>query len=175
MKTGTVFGLAAATIFFLASENGKLEHARAADTPSGFDTLSKETRAILDKSEKLILISIEPDPVVRDAKTRTKGNFHNYPVLGQTEIKDEKRKGQLLSALYGAAHEYRGLLPGCFIPRHGIIAVAGTNRVELLICFECQIVHEFVNSNESRCLIHDSPREIFNSTLAEAGVPLAKK
>lgn len=148
--------------------------AGAADTPSGFDTLSKAARAILDRSEKLILISIDPDPLNRGAKTETKERFHKYPVLGQTEIKDEKRKSELLNALYGAVYEYQGRLYGCFDPRHGIIAVAGTNRVELVICFECQRVREFVNSNESECLIRDSPREIFNRALTEAGVPLAK-
>jgi len=140
-----------------------------------YDTLSKETRAILDQSEKLVLISIEPNPANREVKTGKTQPFHSYPVLGQTEIKDAKRKAELLSALYNAVYEYRGRLYGCFDPRHGIIAVAGTNRVELVICFECQRVQEFVNSNESRCLIRDSPREIFNRTLTEAEVPLAKK
>jgi hypothetical protein len=139
-----------------------------------YDMLSKQARAILDQSEKLVLVSIEPDPLAREAKTKTKESFHKYPVLGQTEIKDAKRKGELLSALYGAVYEYQGRLYACFVPRHGIIAVAGTNRVELIICFECQRVEEFVNSNESSCLIRDSPREIFNRTLTEAGVTVAK-
>jgi hypothetical protein len=175
MKAGTVFGLTAAMICLLALENGNLRPARAADTAGGFDTLSKATRAILDQSEKLILISIEPDLLNREAKTRTKESFHNRAVLGQTEIRDGKRKSELLSALYGGVYEYRGRLYGCFAPRHGIIAVAGTNHVELVICFECQSIQEFVNSNESRCLISDSPRELFNRTLTEAGVPLAKR
>ena len=175
MKIGTVFGLAAAAICMLALEDENSRRAQAADTRGGFDTLSMEARAILDQSEKLVLVSIEPTPLNREAKTKQTGSFHNHAVLGQTEIRDAKRKAELLSALYGGVYEYQGRLYGCFDPRHGIIAVAGTNRVELVICFECQRVEEFVNSNESRCLIHDSAREIFNRTLTEAGVPLAKK
>jgi hypothetical protein len=149
--------------------------AQTETSPVKYDTLSKETRAILDQSDKLVLISIEPNPVNQEVKTNKTESFHNYPILGQTEIKDAKRKAELLSALYNAVYEYRGRLYGCFDPRHGIIAVAGTNRVELVICFECHLVEESVNSNESRCLIHDSAREIFNRTLTEAGVPLAKR
>ena len=175
MKKQTVFGLAVATLCLLALENGSLRHARGAESWRGYDTLSKETRAILDQSEKLVLVSIDPTPLRRDEKINKNKSFHYHAVLGQTEITDAKRKGELLSALYGAAYEYQGRLYGCFDPRHGIIAVAGTNRVELVICFECHLVEEFVNSNESRCLIHDSPREIFNRALTEAGVPLAKK
>jgi hypothetical protein len=174
MKKGTIIGLAAATICLLTLANRNLKPAEGADIPRGFDTLSKEARAILDQSEKLVLISIEPGPPGPDGKTNTKKSFHNHAVLGQTEVRDEKRKGELLSALYGAVYEYRGRLYGCFNPRHGIIAIAGTNRVELVICFECQSVQEFVNSSESRCLISDSPSEIFNRTLTEVGVPLAK-
>src|SRR5262245_27678130 len=175
MRTRRTLLLAAVAIWPLLLQNANLRHAQAADTPRGFDTLSKETRAILDQSEKLTLISVEPEPLGRDGKTNRKENFHNHAVLGQAEIRDGKRKSELLNALYGATYEYRGRLYGCFDPRHGIIAVAGTNRVELLICFECQRVEEFVNSNESRCLIHDSPREIFDRTLTEAGVRLAKR
>jgi hypothetical protein len=144
-------------------------------SPVKYDMLSKEARAILDQSEKFILISTDPTPLSREGKTTSKKTFHHRAILGQTEITDAKRKSELLSALYGAAYEYQGRLYGCFIPHHGIIAVAGTNRVELVICFECEQVEEFVNSNESRCLIHDTPQEIFNRTLTEAGVPLAKR
>jgi hypothetical protein len=175
MKMGKVFGLAATATCLLALQDGNLPHAQAADTPNGFDTLSKATRAILDQSEKLVLVSIDPTPLPREAKTNTKKSFHNHALLGQTEIKDAKRKNELLSALYGAVYDYQGRLYGCFDPRHGIIAIAGTNRVELVICFECERVQEFVNSNESGCLIRNTPREIFNRTLTEAGVPLAKQ
>jgi regulator of extracellular matrix RemA (YlzA/DUF370 family) len=175
MKKQTVFGLAVVTLCLLALENGSLRHARGAENWRGYDTFSKETRAILDQSEKLLLISIDPNRLARETKINKAEKFHKYPVLGRTEITDAKRKSELLSALYGAAYEYQGRLYSCFDPRHGIIAVAGTNRVELVICFECHLVEEFVNSSESQCLIHDSPREIFNRTLTEARVPLAKK
>jgi hypothetical protein len=174
MNKEMIFGLAAATIWLLAQANGNLPEAQAADTPRGYDTLSKETRTILDQSQKLVLLSIEPTPLDQEGKTASKKSFHRHAILGQTEITDGKRKSELLSALYGAVYEYQGRLYGCFNPRHGIIALAGTNRVELVICFECQRIQEFVNSNESRCLIRDGPHEIFDRTLMEAGVTLAK-
>jgi len=169
-KRKTLF-LAAVAIWLLVLKSGNwLE---AADSPREREALSKATREILDKSEKFVLVSIDPN--LRGTEQRDKRQaFHNYSILGQTEVSDPKRKSELLSALYGGVTPYRGLLPGCFNPRHAIIATAGTNRLDLVICFECGLVNEYCNSNLSRCLISDSPQGTFNRTLTEAGVPLAK-
>jgi hypothetical protein len=163
--------LAAVAVWLLILESGNL--LQAADSPGQREALSKATREILEKSEKFVLVSIDPTPP--GIKERDKREaFHNHSILGQTVVSDPNRKSELLTALYGGASESRGRLPGCFNPRHGIIATAGTNKVELVICFECGLVDEYSNSNLSRCLISDSPHGAFNRTLTEAGVPLAK-
>jgi hypothetical protein len=85
--------------------------------------LSKATRAILDDSDKFILVSIDPMPPAlenkidlltnlltsekkefptgnAEPKQVTRERFHDYPVLGRTEIKDPNRRIELLTALY---------------------------------------------------------------------------
>jgi hypothetical protein len=149
--------------------------------------LASETRAILDGSEKFVLISVDPVPLAleveassakspKDAAQRDpREYFHEHRVLGRREIKDAKRKAELLAALYSSVEKYRGDPAACFNPRHGIVATAGTNRVELLICFECSSGAEFGDSDKRWFLIGEEPQELFNRTLTEAGVPLAKK
>jgi hypothetical protein len=156
--------------------------------------LSSETRAILDGSEQFVLVSVDPTPrtlkvdldaalnkrkeqVSTNASAKSDGReyFHDHRVLGRTEIKEPKRKGELLAALYRGVEDPRASPAACFNPRHGIIAVAGTNRVELLICFECDSGAEFSDSGQRWFLIGKQPQELFSRTLTEAGVPLAKK
>jgi hypothetical protein len=169
----------------------------AEDSPYKHPALSKATRAILDNSETFVLVSIDPMPPFPEnhidsltnlfndkeelhtnnaqSKKDTRERFHDYPVLGRTEIKDPKRRSELLKALYRGVRKFRGGVPACFEPRHGIIANRGTNKVELVICFECEQVAEYADGNHAWSLMSKAPRELFNRTLSEAGVPLAKR
>src|SRR5690348_11630094 len=125
--------------------------------------LSSETRAILEGSEKFALLSVDPisrapevdlnaslsnGPTNGATQIDTREYFHDHRMLGRTEIKDPKRKAELLAALYNGVEKYRGLAAPCFNPRHAIVATAGTNRVELLICFECDSGAEFTDSGQ---------------------------
>ena len=168
----------------------------SADSPYKHPALSKETRAILDGSDKFVLVSIDPTPPALEndielvtnllasekkelpadkpqPKQDTRERFHGYPVLGRTEIKDPKRRNDLLSTLYKGVRKIRHGIPACFEPRHGIIATRGTNQVELVICFECEQIAEYADGNHAWSLMSKEPRELFNRTLTEAGVPRA--
>jgi len=153
--------------------------------------LSSETRAILERSENFVFVSVDPTPRALQvdldaelskrqmptnaaAESVSKEYFHDYRVLGRTEIKDPKRKAELLAALYQGVEDRRASPAACFDPRHGIVAVAGTNRVELLICFHCNQGQEYSATGQRGFLIGKDPQELFNRTLTEAGVPLAK-
>lgn len=153
--------------------------------------LSAEIRVVLDGSNEFVLLSVDPIPtglkadlgltLEEEKQPRPtnganggKENFHDHLVLGRTEIKDLKRKRELLTALYRGVEKFQGLPASCFDPRHGIVAVAGTNRVELLICFECAQGGVYADSGQKWFLIGKESREIFNRTLEEAEVPLAK-
>lgn len=174
MKKRATFILATVTVWLLV-EGGNRQRVWGADSQHKNIALSEETRALLERSEKFVLLSIEPNPSARDRETNHQKRFHNYPILGQTEISEPKGRSELLTALYGGIKKDDGRRYACFAPRHGIIAIAATNRVELVICFECRLVEEYLNSKRSECLMSDSPRETFNRILTEAGVPLAKQ
>jgi len=103
--------------------------------------------------------------------------FHKYRVLGKTELKDEKRKWELITALITGVESARDrkFAAMCFKPRHAIHAVAGTNSVDLLICFECGKIAEFTTAEQCFCEMEDDAKELFNRTLTEAAVSLSKK
>jgi hypothetical protein len=177
MKKETMSVLLAAAVGLFVLVNGSWPKTLAGDFPRQDKALSDATRAVLERGEKFILLSIDPRTWPQQTITNAE-YFHKYKVLGQTEIRDPKRRSELLNALYKGVEQYETgewASPECFIPRHGIKATAGTNWVELVICFECKQIVEDSNKGHASTMVGAEPRELFNRTLREAGVPLAKQ
>ena len=168
MRSPATFVLVAIAIGIGAWNNS------AADASSSKRALSFPTRTFLRKCDKFILLSLDPS---FDDETSKSEQFHRYHVLGKTEINDTKRKWELITALITGVERARdrNFIALCFNPRHAIQAVAGTNSVDLLICFECGKIVEFTTADQYFCKMDDDAKEVFNRTLTEAGVPLAKK
>ena len=136
--------------------------------------LSDASRRILDESEKVILLSLDP-VYSKEPSTQTAEKFHYYPVLGRVEIKDANLKHELLRALYKGVEDSLGLAAACFNPRHGIRAENGTNWIELVICFECSYMEEHGTGASDGAHTTGSPAETFNRVLKDAGVPITTK
>jgi hypothetical protein len=138
--------------------------------------LSYSTRALLRRSDKFILLSIDPF-TAEQVETEKRELFHDHRVLGKTEVKDGKQEWDLITALITGVERARDrkFAASCFNPRHAIHAVAGTNSVDLLICFECGRVAEYTAAGLSFSEMEDDAKELVNRTLTEAGVPLAKQ
>jgi hypothetical protein len=67
-----------------------------------------------------------------------KGRFQGCRVLRHAKVSDpEERKELIEGLLYSIGSSGNG--NACFSPRHGIRASHGGERIELLICFECEI------------------------------------
>lgn len=99
--------------------------------------------------------------------------FRGIPVLGKTSIDDPKKRAELMSALYGGIDENDDTIADCFIPRHGIHIVQGEQVIDYVICFECLQVKIYRGDKRNSELTMDSPREVFNQYLKDAGLPLA--
>jgi len=139
--------------------------------------MSDSSRQLLDGSDQLILLSLEPvylsdaQAAVADKRER----FHDYPVLGSLTITNPKQKNELLAALYKGVMDSDGSVASCFNPRHGIKATAGTNWLELVICFECSYMKEYGSASGGGATTTKSPTEIFNRALREAAIPITTK
>ena len=69
----------------------------------------------------------------------------------------------------------KGLVAGCFKPRHGIRAVVDGKKVELVICYECLSMSVYVDGKRSSALTVKGPEKVFNKFLTDAKVPLPKQ
>lgn len=136
----------------------------------GENKIPDDVRAVLEKPDRVELLSIHPDRLEKPPKD----GLHGWKVLGKTELKGADVQKKVFAALETGVKENTGKVAGCFNPRHGIRAVQGKKTVELVICFECFQVQFYVDGKQGRgFLVTDSPQPAFDQVLKDAKVPLA--
>jgi hypothetical protein len=131
-----------------------------------------QARAILENASQFELLSIGHDPSPKNSAEE----FHKWPVIGKTTIKDPDTRKRLVAALEKGVEENKGDIMKCFNPRHGIRVTHGGTTADFVICFECfQVMVYVAGGKGQRFLITDSPAPVFNQTLQHAKVPLARE
>jgi BON domain-containing protein len=136
-----------------------------------------EMKRVLNTGEHFVLLSLDPTPpAFRKSNKPLKETFHDYRVLGKTEIRDPDERKRLLRALYRATDD-GGVPAQCFNPRHGINARLGDDTVDLVICFECSELKAY---GKNGVLVRGmtgtgSPLETFNFAIERAGLPLPRQ
>jgi hypothetical protein len=98
--------------------------------------------------------------------------FHDWPVLGKTEIVDGQQRLEVLAALRSAINQGKHTAK-CFWPRHAIRIVSKGKMTEYLICFECAQVHIYRDGGVTVQAINGVQQDVLDQYLKDAGVPLA--
>jgi hypothetical protein len=105
-----------------------------------------------------------------------KDGFHDWQVLGKTEVKGEAERKRLADALRLGAEDNFGMAAACFIPRHGVRLKGGGKMVDLVICCQCLSVQVFVDGERKEgFLTAGEPQQAFDAILKSAGVKLPKQ
>jgi hypothetical protein len=142
-----------------------------ADDKKAENKLPADVLAVLDKAEAIELYSLDPaDRGEKEIKDDKKA-FHGWKVLGQTTLKGDARKAALEAVLKGVK-DSDGSAARCFIPRHGIRAVAGDKTADLVICFQCLQIQTFLGDQRGGALTTAGPQPALDKILKDAGVPL---
>jgi hypothetical protein len=148
----------------------------------------KNTRTIFEHSDKFILLSLAgmeatlPRPfeltsfiLASDTKRLSESMFHNYRILGQTEIKD-KDVQKHIRAIYDDGITDTGFSATCFSPKHGVRAIKNGQILDFVICFHCSYAEVFLNNKEVADYHFGSVhRSEFDAILSAANVPLSHK
>jgi hypothetical protein len=131
------------------------------------DKIPTPLRSALESAASLELLSLNPlQPL--EAKS---DDFHHFRVLGKTSISDPATVRKIVTAFESGVSDYDGVPASCFNPRHGIRIDDGAHRTDLVICFECEQVEVFVDGiGLNDLLISQSPRDVFDDTLKDAGI-----
>jgi len=134
--------------------------------------IPEHARAILENATQFELLSIGHNPSQRSSAQ----DFQGWHVLGKTTVKDPNTRKRLVAALVKGVEENKGDSMKCFNPRHGIRVTHDRKTADFVICFECfQVMVYVAGEKEQRFLITDSPASVFNQTLQNSNIPLARE
>ena len=131
--------------------------------------LPSEVQLILVKSEKLYLYSLQKERLPT-ADLKALPNFHGYPIVGQTRVRETPQRADLVAAVWEGLGKREG--QDCFEPHHGLRAVRGKKTVDLLIGFPCEHMEIYDDRGMHQITVSSSAQGVFNHILAEYDIPL---
>lgn len=139
------------------------------------NTIPAEADAVLESWPTFELLSLDPSVPEADGEDR----FHQWKVLGSTQINDAQTRTKVIAALRKGVPKYDdGSRAACFWPRHGIRVKDGEMQFDFVICFECAYAVVYAGNNEKDIggfQIAGSPQPAFDKALKSKGVKLPKQ
>ena len=97
--------------------------------------------------------------------------FNGFIILGKAEITDRKEQRTLVRALARGVRENDSTEGSCFLPRHALHIEESGRSMDLTICFTCLQVEARGFNNGNYFLVSQSPRPIFDKSLAAHHLP----
>jgi RNA polymerase sigma factor (sigma-70 family) len=130
-------------------------------------------RKALELAETLELYSLDPSRAV----AQDEAAFHEWKVLGKTEVKKESLTKLVAAFKKGVKEADQKVSVGCYRPRHGLRATVDGKPYDFVICFECVVVMIYGGNAEKNAGFHvsRSPAETFNRILTDAKIALPKQ
>jgi hypothetical protein len=137
--------------------------------------LPSSAKSILEKADKIELISLDPGNPERDERP-PKGDYFGWKELGRTTIDDPEILRNVVSTVE-KGFEVGGRAAACFWPRHALHVSHKGKTVDILICFHCSQVAVYVDGKQvdPYLTISLSPQPVLDKLLIDAKVPLAPK
>jgi hypothetical protein len=143
------------------------------------------TRTIFEHSDKFVLFSLagmeaslqSPFALASfiPVSDQNPPMFHNYRILGQTEIKDKNIQDRI-RAIYDDGISDTHFSSACFSPKHGIRAIKDGQKLDIVICFHCSLVRMYLNDKQAADYHFGSIHQPdFDTILTAAHVPLPHK
>jgi len=141
----------------------------------------KRQREVLQNAERIDVYEVnvtfaEGCPSDQDLSPIENNKFQGCRVTRQARVSDPDQRKELVEAIiYSIGSSGNGM--ACFGPRHGIRAVHNEERIELLICFECE---NFRGAPEARSVTNFAgdrvgPSEKFAGGFSPAAKPLFER
>ena len=136
----------------------------------------QNTTTSLENPEKLILYSLDfREEYMDEGFPQTEDMFRGIPVMGKIEVKDARKRKEIIAAINAGTAESDGDMAKCFYPRHAIRATENGREVEYLICFECMQLQVYLNGFRQPAMVPTTrgPQSVVNRHLKDANVPIS--
>lgn len=166
VDAGIVFHLRSSSL-----ENSTNPEVRNDLTISAKTSLTPEIWKALDESPHMTIYSLDPNDRPSYGRAPGDNTLQGYTVLGKTAIPDVATRQHIVSNLREAIAASGGAY-ACFNPRHGIRVMRDAITYDLVICFECQAVHAFVNNVDIASTPLNGSSQVLDAILSAAHIPL---
>ena len=99
----------------------------------------KRQRQVLENAQRIDVYEIKPCLAMlrEELLPVERGKFQGCPVLRHAAVTDSEPRKELTGGILYSIGSSHGMM-ACWSPRHGIRASSNGERVELIICFECE-------------------------------------
>lgn len=135
--------------------------------------ISKEIWISLYSPKKMIIYSLDPEINLAENKDGP-GFFHEYVILGSTEIINPNDKIIIANEIKNAYCYLSGGNFLCFDPRHGVRIESEKATFDFLICYSCCAMHVYSGNNLLHSPSIGGNKKVLNDILKRANIPLAK-
>jgi hypothetical protein len=137
--------------------------------------VSEAVRALSLSNPKVTIYSLNPDLPPLNPTKKPKFAFYGFPVLGSSEIEDEKTKTLLIEALAKSIPDKEPDYDvNCFAPKHGLRVATIKSTNEFVICFSCQKASAYGFREASWFYLNARGSNDFSSVLRRHKIPIAK-
>jgi hypothetical protein len=123
----------------------------------------------LGSAESLVIYLIG----VSEDKSPRKESFHGIPVMGTAHVTSPQAVASIIEGLQRGVEHDQNEPMACFFPRHGVrVLLRDGRRIDLVICYYCQIMEVYVAEDPVGVFTYDDSRDSLNGALRAAGVDL---
>ena len=128
--------------------------------------LPKRSRDLLEFANQLEVFEVEPCVATHTLKPIERGRFLGCKVTRRAIVTDPREKEQFLKVLFQAVTS-EGSGMACFTPRHGVRALNKAERIEMLICFECENFRGVSTFESFGGALSTAPEKLFEDILSK--------
>lgn len=138
-----------------------------ADSETLDERLPRKFRDFLERAEQIELFETKICMGGWKLEPLDANKFQGCDIVRRTKIVDSSTRRQLLDGVfYAIGSEHNEL--ACTSPIHGIRAIKGNDRLEMVICFHCHNFRGISTFGRFGGSFSPAPEELFNTLLGEA-------
>ena len=141
--------------------------------PTRPDAILPAVHQVLSAANRFEILALQPNPL-EPAPAGALGDFHGFAILSRAAVPDPATREQILAQVYRGIHASDGTVAACFNPRHGIRAERAGKVVDLVICYECLVLHVHADGKQDGVTTTQAPGRALTRVFAARGVTVAQ-
>ncbi len=140
-------------------------------------SLPQDAQSLIKRADTIQLFSLDPytrdnlaDRSKFDEHEISATKFHGYIIYGSHEYTDDSSKNQIRKAIMDSTPAIEIAPASCFWPRHGLRFTAGSEYLDLLICFECNSMNTYSAAGDGSVPVTSGGKAVLSWMLMAEGI-----